>query len=398
MTDSHAPMRVALFTDTFVPQINGVARTLGRTVATLRSRGHSVRVFAPQDPDASGVAADPNVRHFPSRPFWAYRQLRLALPRTSVVERELLQWRPDVVHLATPFGVGLAGRAAARRIGVPIITSYHTSLAAYAKFYGLGALASPGWAFLRWFHNSGRRTLCPTEAIGRDLTARGFRNISLWSRGVDAEQFSPSHRSETLRRSWGASPATTVVAYVGRLAREKGLDTALAAMRRLVEQQLDVVCVVAGDGPYESECRRLAPRGTIFTGRIEGPTLSETYASCDAFIFPSTTDTFGNVVLEAMASGLAVVAADVPQTREVLGGAGLVVPPSDPVGFSTALAGFASNPAYLGRIRADALRSARHRSWQAVFDRLVADYYAVTRGLPASADRVEHHSDVMSIR
>ena len=365
------PLKIALVTDTFTPQINGVARTLARTADAMRARGHDLRVYAPADP---GAASDPSVVPFSSRPFWAYPQLRLSRPAVREMVSAFTHWGPDVVHVATPFGVGLAGRAAARRLRLPLVSSYHTSLATYAKFYGLGALSGIGWWYLKWFHNSTALTLCPTQAISDELAHHGFRNLAIWGRGVDTSQFNPTWRSESLRASWGAGPKTTVIAYVGRLAAEKGLDVALGAMRRVAGECEDVVFVVAGDGPYEVECRRRAPDRTVFTGRIEGRELSATYASADIFVFPSVTDTFGNVVQEAMASGLAVVAADVPQTREVVGDAGVLAPPASPDAFAVALRGVIQQPGVLTNLRERAMQLASSRSWDAVFDGLEARY------------------------
>jgi glycosyltransferase involved in cell wall biosynthesis len=368
-------LRIAFVTDTYLPQVNGVAHTIGRGVEVLRERGHDVRVFTTSDPAA---IEERGVLRYPSRPFWAYPQLRVALPAARLVARAFASWRPDIVHIATPFGVGMAGRAAARRLRIPSVSSYHTSLAAYARFYGFGAIAGLGWRYLRWFHNGTRRTFCPTNAITEELAARGFRNLSLWSRGVDTTQFHPRWRSDGLRASWGANPETKVVAYVGRLAAEKGLDVAIGAMRALSYERRDVVFVLAGSGPYELECRRRAPEGTVFTGQVVGRELSEVYASADVFVFPSTTDTFGNVVQEAMAAGLVVVAADTPQTREVLpDNAGIVVPPNDIASLASVLRALIDNPEALACRREIARTATVGRSWEIVFDRLEGEYRRV---------------------
>ena len=184
-------LRLALFTDTALPQLNGVTRTLHRLVRTVQARGGEVLTLTTTDRD---VIEDPAVRRYSSIPFWAYPQLRLAAPGRSAVMRELRDFEPTLVHAATPFGVGLAGRAAARRLGVPFVSSYHTSFSAYAEFYGLGSLAAPGWPYLRWFHNRGLRTYCPTRAVQDELEMHGLRNTRLWGRGVDTARFSPRHR------------------------------------------------------------------------------------------------------------------------------------------------------------------------------------------------------------
>ncbi|HEY4306977.1 MAG TPA: glycosyltransferase family 1 protein [Gemmatimonadaceae bacterium] len=366
----HASQRIAIVTDTFAPQMNGVARTLNRTAMELRSRGHDVRVFAPLDPSAT----DDSIIAFPSRPFWAYPQLRLSSPAKKRMIAAFNHWRPDIVHVATPFGIGLSGRAAARALALPLVSSYHTSLATYAQFYGLGALTGIGWQYLRWFHNGTSATLCPTKAIARELVEHGFSSVGLWGRGIDTRQFNPSWRSEALRTSWGASASTTVIAYVGRLAAEKGLDVVLHAMKQLAAERSDVVFVIAGDGPYEETCRRTAPQRCVFTGRIEGRQLSETYASADLFVFPSTTDTFGNVVQEAMASGLVVVGADVPQTSEVLSGAGVLATPGNSGSFAQAIRSLLEHRTQIDELRRRSLELSAARGWDAVFDGLEQKY------------------------
>lgn len=365
-------MRLAIFSDTYPPHMNGVAAALGRLAHAVRERGGEVRVVTTTDPRAPG--AESAVRRWPSIPFWAYPQLRVSLPPARLVARELFAWRPTLVHVATPFGVGLAALRAARSLGIPVVTSYHTSFSQYAAFYRLGKLSAPGWSFLRWFHNGGLRTYCPSNAIRAELDEKGFRNTRIWGRGVDMSRFSPARRSDEMRARFGAGPGTVVVAYIGRIAAEKGLAVAAAAMRRL-EGEKSIRFVVVGEGPYEERLRSLSPRDAVFTGRLSGDALSEAYASADLFVFPSTTDTFGQVLLEAMASGLPVVAADAGPTREVVGDqAGAFVPPGDDAALAEEIYRLATAPAERSRMAAAALRAASTRSWSSVFDDLVRDY------------------------
>ena len=346
-----AGMRVAVFSDTWLPQVNGVTRTLDRLVKAIRARGGAARAFTTRDP---GAQADPEIVRYPSRPFWAYPQLQIARPDARWAAREMTAFGATLVHAATPFGIGLGARAAARRLGVPMVTSYHTSLSAYAKFYHLGALSAPGWAFLRWFHNSGRRTYCPTRAIEDELIAHRFAGTRIWSRGIDAERFSPSFRSPSLRAELGVSEDTFLVTYIGRIALEKGLDTLVTGMREVVARagSRPVAFALAGDGPWEEACRREAPAGTNFVGMISGDRLSAFYASGDLFVFPSVTDTFGNVLLEAMASGLPVLGAASGPTRELLdGGRGALFPPADAAAMATEVLALAGDPARRARMR-----------------------------------------------
>lgn len=368
-----AQLRLALFTDTWAPQLNGVARTLQRLAAAVTSRGGAVRVFTTDDPMAIPA---PEVERFPGRPFWGYPQLRLAWPPREAVRRELAMFAPTLVHAATEFGVGLAGRRAALELGLPLVTSYHTNFTSYAEHYHLGFLATPGWQYLRWFHGGAARTFCPTHAIRRELEGRGFANVAVWSRGVDGRRFAPAYRSEALRERLGATPDALVVGYVGRLALEKGLPVAVAAMRQVMAAHPGKVrFVVVGDGPYEEAMREAAPEGTTFLGRLEGEALAAAYASCDLFLFPSTTDTFGNVLLEAMASGVPVVGADVGPTRELLApDRGWLVPPDDADALARQVAALVTARGAIREAAARAFAFAATQRWDAVWSALFAAY------------------------
>ena len=377
-------LRLALFTDSFIPQLNGVALLLGRLVEAVRARGATVRVYTTSDP--AGAEAD-DVRRWPSVAFWAYPEHRLALPTQPRVRRELLAWRPTLVHAASPFGMGLAARAAARALGVPFVTSYHTNWSAYSSFYQMGALRGTAWHYLRWFHNGGERTYCPTQAVQDELAARGFQHMALWSRGVDSARFNPSFRSAALRARLGVSDDMVLAIYVGRLGAEKGLGIALQGMRDVMAAAPGRVrCAIAGDGPYADEARAMAPEGTAFMGRLTGDALSEFYASADVFMFPSATDTFGNVLLEAMASGLPVVGADVGPTRELLAERnGVTFVPGDAADFARRMLELVTDAGRRASFGRHALGFASQCTWDRVWDALVDDYCAVMGGvLPAA--------------
>lgn len=373
-----AALRLAIFTDTYPPQVNGVARTLERLVDAVKSRGGVARVYTVEDPDATPA---PDIQRYRSVPFWAYDQLRLAWPASRSVRADLAAFAPTIVHAATEFGVGLAARRAARALSIPFVSSYHTSFTSYARFYHLGLLANPGWSFLRWFHNGGLRTYCPTQAIVDEVVAEGFTNTAIWSRGVDANRFSPRFRSDALRASMGASPDTLVVAYVGRLAAEKGLDVGLDAVRRASEARPGRLRFMAiGDGPFEAEVHRRAPADSWLPGTLSGEALSAAYASADVFLFPSVTDTFGNVMLEAMASGLPVIGADVGPTRELVSpDRGWLVPRADVAEYTNALIALVDDRERLASARRAALAFAAGKTWDAVWNALIADYLRLHR-------------------
>jgi len=364
-------LRLALFTDTYAPHLNGVTRTLERLVAEVQRRGGAAKVFTVEAPGTPR----PDAVRWPSIPFWAYPEMRLAWPDRRAAIAELRAFRPTLVQATTQLGVGLAGRAAALSLGVPFVASYHTNLTAYAHHYRLGALAEPGWRFLRWFHAAALRTWCPTQAVADELASHGFTRLGVWGRGVDTARFSPSHRSLAFRDALGVGRDEVLVAYVGRIAAEKDVDVALEAARRAgPPAQSGVRLVLVGEGPHEASCRARAPEGAIFTGRLEGAALAAAYASADLFVFPSRTDTFGNVLVEAMASGLPVVAADVPPTREVLAGAGDLFPPGDAGALAEVLLRLAGDRAARRRSAEAGLAVARRRTWTAVFDALFRDY------------------------
>jgi glycosyltransferase involved in cell wall biosynthesis len=377
-------LRLALFTDTYAPQVNGVTRTLERLVAAVEARGGAVRVETVEDPAAT---LDPRVHRWPSTPFWAYPQLRIAVPAKARAIAAMRRWRPTLIHAATPFGVGLAGRAAARALGAPLVTSYHTAFDAYLRHYRLSALDAVAWPYLRWFHNSGLRTFAPTAHVARQLTAQGFAGLRVWGRGVDAARFHPRFRSGEMRARMGAGDGDVVIGYVGRLAPEKGVADALQALAPAVEASGGRLRVaVAGDGPDEARCRALAPAGTWFAGALRGEALSAFYASLDVFVFPSTTETFGNVVLEAMASGVPVVAPDVGATTELAhaGTAALF----DGTRLETVrdvvlrVAGDAPRRAALAEA---GLREASARSWDRIWQGLIDEYLRVARRPAARA-------------
>jgi glycosyltransferase involved in cell wall biosynthesis len=369
-TASH---RVAIFTDTYVPHMNGVARTLTRLAESIERRGGEAQIFTTTDPAS---VASARITRFPSIAFPLYGELRVAAPASSRVRDALRRFQPSIVHIATPFGIGLAGRRAARALRVPWVSSYHTSFSAYARHYGLPWLSQPLWAFLRAFHNSGRRTYCPTFATRNELIGHGFERVHVWSRGVDRTRFTPKKHSTDMRARMGAATNELVVAYVGRMAREKGLDDLVSAAHvasrdvRLSHLRF----AFAGDGPYLEELRGRVPTNCTLLGRLEGDDLATFYASADVFAFPSLTDTFGNVLLEAMASGLPIIAADAASSREVAGEAGVYYNGGDVAGLSARIGELASRADVRAARAAASVARAGQFDSDAIIDDLLAGY------------------------
>jgi len=373
-------VRIALFSETYPPQRNGVALILERLVTELARRGHEVLVAVPVSRRPRGEAAVPaGVRlvRAPGVPLPRYPDLTLALPYSARVLRAVRRFRPDVIHLATEYSLGLTGLAAARALGVPVLTSFHTNIPGTLPYYGFGWASDWCWRYLRWFHGRAARTFCPGETNRATLLARGFRNVSLWPRGVDADAFSPRHRDVAVRRKYGPDDALHLL-YVGRLTPEKDLHVLFEAYERLSANRSGppVHLVVAGDGAFLSKTRAGAPRNVTFTGYLEGPALSAAYSSADVFVFPSRVETLGNVVLEALASGLPVVGVAEGGTVENVrdGVNGVLCSPRDPVAFAEAITRVTADAGLRGELSRNARRWAEARSWSAAFEPLIRGY------------------------
>ncbi|WP_405110293.1 glycosyltransferase family 1 protein [Paenibacillus sp. FSL K6-1217] len=370
-------MRLALFTDTFLPQTNGVARTLGRLTGHLHRRRIDHLLFTPKSAPESSYP-DP-VRPVASIPFFLYPECRLALPGMSSMQNELAAFAPDLLHLATPFNIGLTGLRYARKQQLPHVASYHTHFDRYLEYYKMRRILPLYWKYMKWYHRSCDAVLAPSRETLTCLRMEGFTRLRLWSRGVDCTLYSPEKRSEEVRERYSKG-AELMLLYVGRIAPEKDLPTLLQAMPLLPESvRSKVQLVIVGDGPLLAELKPQAPENVIFTGARHGEELAQLYASSDLFVFPSCTETFGNVVLEAMASGLPVIAADAGGTRELVapGVTGMLFKPRSPEAMaeqiSTAAAGHLLRSA-MGR---EGRRQALQRSWEQIFDRLIKDYEEV---------------------
>lgn len=312
-------LRLAVVTETYPPEVNGVAITLARLVEELRRRDHAVQLIRPRQGAADQGAARDGLEEVLTRgvPIPRYPNLRMGLPSKRALVRQWTWRRPDVVHIATEGPLGWSALQAARQLRLPVSSDFRTNFHLYSGHYGIGWLEKPVAAYLRKFHNHTHLTTVPTRALQAELATLGYRNLEVVMRGVDTERFSPQRRSEGLRREWGVAPDEVVVACVGRLAPEKNLGLLLEGMKRLVAASRRVRLLLVGDGPLRAEMGR-SLAGVILAGERRGEDLARHYASADVFAFPSLTETFGNVVTEAMASGLAVVAFDRAAAAEVM--------------------------------------------------------------------------------
>jgi glycosyltransferase involved in cell wall biosynthesis len=327
-------VRIALVTDTYVPQVNGVSTVVHRIVRVLGDRGCAATVVAPRYPGAH--EAPPGELRVRSAPFPPYPAIRLSLPAPGQVARFLRRFRPDLVHVATEGPLGLAGRRFATRGGIPLVTSYHTDFPGYCRHYGASLLEPTAWQWLRWFHAPALLTHTPGAFVRDTLEARGIGRPVVWGRGVDTEQFSPERDRFRWRRRLGIRDGTALVLHVGRLAPEKNLDV-LADAWSLAHAALgnQARFVVAGEGPLEGRLETRMPWASRI-GFLDRDDLADLYAAADLCVLPSATETCGLVALEAMATGLPVIAADAGGFRESIRSdrTGVLVPATDARAFA----------------------------------------------------------------
>jgi glycosyltransferase involved in cell wall biosynthesis len=362
-------MNIALVTETFPPEINGVSMTLERLVAGLARRGHAVSVIRPRRPDLV-PRGDSRELAVPGLPLPRYPELRFGLPAPRRLRREWTERRPDVVHVATEGPLGFSAIGAARRLGIPVISSFHTNFHSYGDHYGYGLLERVALGYLRAVHNRTQRTFVPTAAVRDALSAAGFRNVDVLGRGVDTERFAPGHRDTALRASWGVAEATPVALHVGRLAPEKNIPVVAASYEAMRDVRPDVKLVLVGDGPARGQLERRYP-DAVFAGMRTGADLARHYASGDVFLFPSITETFGNVVTEALASGLAVLAYDYAAAGQHIrsGVDGVTVPFDDSAAFIAAARGLIECRERWPALREAARTTACGLSWDYVVGR-----------------------------
>src|SRR5215216_6637253 len=369
-------MRIALFSEVYWPMVSGVGVTLLRLADALQARGHVVRVYSATYALPDGESDRPEVHRSPSVPFFLYPDVQWAFPRLRDVVDDLAAFQPDIVHVATEFSLGIAGLKAARQLDLPLIASAHTDYDQYAARYGVPWALRAGWHYLRWFYGQAHRVLCPSRIYEQAVHRHGVTHTGIWSRGVDPAVFSAAWRSDTYRAAFGLGPDDVLVTYIGRIAREKNLGLLLEAWETLAAERGSGKLVLVGRGPLEDEIRRREIPGVHVTGLLQGAELSAAYASADVFAFPSSTETFGNSLLEAMGSGLAsLVAASggVLEFAEHGRNAWLVEPDSAPA-VVAGLRRLLTDSALRRQLAAGALATARAREWGGVYDQLLVDY------------------------
>jgi phosphatidylinositol alpha 1,6-mannosyltransferase len=389
-------MRVLFCTDTYLPQVNGVSIVTALSVAGLTRLGWECAVVAPEYPEAirrqwKGDTDPPGLQvlSLPSIALPPYPEVRVALPRSSRVYRLTEAFRPDLIHCETEFTVGRIGQLAAARAGVPLVSSYHTDFGRYTEAYGVPWLRARVSAYLGRFHRRSRRVYTPSTASRDEVRRLGAADVEVWGRGVDTELFHPGRRSQAMRAALGMGSGFTFL-YVGRLAPEKRPQEVLEAFR-LASEILPkgvIHLIVAGTGPREAELRAAAPPGVSFLGLLDRQSqLPDLYANVDAFVFASVTETLGLVVLEAMASGLPVIASPAGGVRDHLvdGENGMACPVGDPAEMARAMIRLTGDWALSQHLARGARRTAERLSWTREMERLDLSYQEICGGRDTAA-------------
>lgn len=374
-------MRIALVTDTYTPQVNGVTTVVRRIADVLARSGHAVGVVAPAYPDDR--ERRPGELRVPSVPFPPYPAIRLSFPLRRRLARFLDALEPDLVHVATEGPLGFLGRNWAKRHNVPLVTSFHTNFPQYARHYGGGMLEPLVWRWLVWFHGPAVMTHTPGTAVRNELVARGITRAVVWGRGVDSRHFRPDRRDAGWRRQLKVRDDQVVVLHVGRLAAEKGLSVLAESWQRAAQRLGDrAVFVVAGEGPETARLRAALPNAR-FLGFLDREALAALYASVELCVLPSRTETCGLVALEAMASGIPVIAADAGGFRESVRTDynGTLVTPDDAAAFAAAVVELAGDADRRARLSSGARATAVQRDQRAEDDELIEQYRAFT-GVP----------------
>ncbi len=369
-------MRIALFTETFLPRVDGITNTLCHLLRYLEARGHTALLFAPAGA-GSRFGAIP-IHELSGWRFPPYPEFQL-IPPWAAVEMPLRRFAPDLVHTLNPVTLGLRAIRVARALDLPVVASYHTDVPGFMARWGVGWLSPLVQAYMRWMHNQADLNLCPSTFTLRQLQRMGYQRLDIWTRAVDTRLFHPAKRSAEWRARLSAGDTTrTLLLFVGRLSFEKRVDWIRLALERLPQARLAIV----GDGPARAAWQQhFAGLPVVFTGALRGEALACAYASADIFVFPAANETMGNVVLEAMASGLPVVAPTVGGFTDYAAHeeTALLFPPEDREALVAHIARLVQHPALAQRLGAAGRARMERQSWDAVFDTLMEQYQRATQ-------------------
>lgn len=364
-------MRIAVFTDTFLPQVNGVANTLRRLGDYFEAEGIEYIFITPEQKNEQTIPY--NMEAFFSTSFILYPECRFTLPNMMRLNKLMDDFRPDIIFLMTEFNLGLSGLIYGKKHGIPVISNYSTNFTTILRHYKLGVFEKALDSYLSWFHNEADHCVTPSKESGRVLKRYGVKGISIFSRGIDYDNFSPENRNDDLRRFYGVEDKILLL-YVGRLSPEKNLNILRDSMLKLNETYKDrIVLIVTGEGPMKAELEKTMPDNVIFTGCKKGKDLAELYASCDIFAFPSSFETFGNVVLEASASGLPVVGVSEGGVLELInhGSTGYLANSKDAESFTAFLEKLIVGEDLRQSFSISGRNFAKTKSWNLVFSNLM---------------------------
>ena len=375
-------LRIAVVTETWPPEVNGVAMTLAKLVQGLSHRNHDVQLIRPRQTKTDSPMSDSSLEEVLMRgmPIPRYPELKLGLPSKKTLVKTWTLRRPDVVHIATEGPLGWSALQAAKVLKLPVTSDFRTNFQSYSKHYGVGWLRKPIVAYLRKFHNATACTMVPTRELMRTLSQNGFANLKVVSRGVDTKLFNISKRDTSLRSSWGATDDTKVLISVGRMAPEKNLDQVLKAYEALQVTGQAFKLVMVGDGPLKEQFQKRYPE-IIFPGMLSQSNLAAYYASSDLFIFPSQTETFGNVTLEALASGIPVLAFDCAAARDWVqtGVNGWLVAENNPEGFAAQAVAIFNSKDLLDQITQSTRQQVVHLDWDQIAEQVESVFWDAIR-------------------
>jgi glycosyltransferase involved in cell wall biosynthesis len=366
-------LKIAYFADSLPPSTDGVARTFVQLVNTLQEENLDYHFFSPFKP-GKNYSWNTRVEQVFSVPLFLYDQYRISLPAAWKIHEQLDEFNPDIVHATSPTFLGQAGLKYAQKRGVPAVSSYHTNFVSYFKYYGFHKFENAGWHFLRRFYNQFDRVYVPSPSTAQELENRGFTNIELWQRGIDLSSFSPERINPQLKQK--LSPADDpILLFVGRLVQEKDLEDLVKTDRILKADKKKFRIVIVGDGPMRSQLEKELP-DAHFTGWLHGNELSEIFASSDIFVFPSTTETFGNVILEAYASGLPVVGVNEGGVVDLIldGHTGFIAEAKNVEDIASRVKIFLDHPDLRVRYAVNAQKYAATYSWDNVNRQLIGSY------------------------
>ena len=375
-------LRIAVVTETWPPEVNGVAMTLAKLVQGLSHRNHDVQLIRPRQTKTDSPMSDASLEEVLMRgmPIPRYPELKLGLPSKKTLVKTWTLRRPDVVHIATEGPLGWSALQAAKVLKLPVTSDFRTNFQSYSKHYGVGWLRKPIVAYLRKFHNATACTMVPTRELMRTLSQNGFANLKVVSRGVDTKLFNIAKRDTSLRSSWGATDDTKVLISVGRMAPEKNLDQVLKTYDALKSTGQAFKLVMVGDGPLKEQFQKRYPE-IIFPGMLSQTNLATYYASSDLFIFPSQTETFGNVTLEALASGIPVLAFDCAAARDWVqtGVNGWLVAENNPEGFAAQAVTIFNSKDLLDQITQSTRQQVVHLDWDQIAEQVESVFWDAIR-------------------